>query len=144
MTVYVDNMRAQFGRDIMCHMWADTLEELLAMVDRIGVQRKWIQGHPTLSFGKHRSASWLHFDIALSKRALAVSAGATETDKYGPLEHTAKLAIASGKPHLIVYGEKRLAMIAELRHARRCKTNLVGGMGECLACDADQGEACRG
>lgn len=26
---------------------------------------------------------------------------------------------------------------------RRCDTNLVGGMGECIACDADQGEACR-
>lgn len=144
MTVYVDDMRAPFGNMVMCHMWADTLEELLAMVDRIGVQRKWIQGHPSLSFGKHRSASWVHFDITLSKRALAVSAGAIETDRYGPLEHTAKLAIASGKPHLIAYGEKRLNQIADLRNARRCETNLVGGAGECLACDAEQGEHCRG
>ena len=27
---------------------------------------------------------------------------------------------------------------------RRCETNLVGAAGECLACDADQGEHCRG
>jgi hypothetical protein len=69
MTVYVDDMRAPFGRLIMCHMVADTREELEAMADRIGVQRKWIQ-YP----GTHRE----HFDIALSKRALAVTAGAIE------------------------------------------------------------------
>ena len=69
MSVYVDDMRAKFGRMTMCHMIADTREELLAMVDRIGVDRKWIQ-----NAGTYRE----HFDIALSKRALAVAAGAKE------------------------------------------------------------------
>lgn len=69
MTVYVDNMRASFGRMKMCHMVADTSEELLAMADRIGVARKWIQKQGT----PHE-----HFDIAMSKRALAVKAGAVE------------------------------------------------------------------
>lgn len=64
MTCYVDQPIFPFGRMMMCHLWADTLDELLAMVDRIGVDRKWIQGHPDLSFGKHRNASWMHFDIA--------------------------------------------------------------------------------
>ena len=95
MTVFVDDMRAAFGRMVMCHMWADTLDELLAMADRIGVARKWIQGHPELSFGKHRRASWIHFDIALSKRALAIKAGAVETDRYGPVLHTARLDLAA-------------------------------------------------
>lgn len=115
MSVYVDDMRAPFGNMVMCHMWADSDDELLAMADRIGVQRKWIQGHATLSFGKHRNASWVHFDIAQSKRALAVKHGAIETDKYGPIEHTARLKIATGKPDLISYGEKQLASIANLR-----------------------------
>lgn len=53
----------------MCHMIADTKEELLAMVDTIGVQRKWIQKAGT---------PWEHFDISLAKRKLAVSAGAKE------------------------------------------------------------------
>lgn len=67
MSVYVDDMQAQFGRMKMCHMLADTDEELHAMADKIGVQRKWHQSPP-----KHDS----HYDIALSKRALAVAAGA--------------------------------------------------------------------
>ncbi|SDL06276.1 Protein of unknown function [Mesorhizobium muleiense] len=119
MAVYVDDMKAPFGNMVMCHMWADTDDELLAMVDKIGVQRKWIQGHQELSFGKHKRASWVHFDIAMSKRALAVKNGAVETDRFGPLEHTAKLAIAKGSEignaDLIAYGEKRLAMVAECR-----------------------------
>lgn len=69
MTVYVDDMRAPYGRMVMCHMIADTEGELLAMADAIGVARRWHQ-HP----GTYRS----HFDICLSKRARAVSAGAQE------------------------------------------------------------------
>jgi len=69
MTVYVDNMRAAYGRLIMCHMIADSDEELHAMARRIGVDTKWHQAPP-----RHDS----HYDIALSKRALAVSNGALE------------------------------------------------------------------
>jgi uncharacterized protein DUF4031 len=67
-TVYVDDMRAAFGRMIMCHMIADTEAELHAMADRIGVARKWFQRKP----------SGDHYDIALSKRRLAVQFGARE------------------------------------------------------------------
>jgi hypothetical protein len=69
MTVYVDDMRAPFGRMVMCHMTADSTEELLAMADRIGVQRRWLQ---------HAGTPKEHFDISLGKRALAVRAGAVE------------------------------------------------------------------
>lgn len=90
MSVYVDNMRAAFGRMVMCHMWADTRDELFEMADRIGIARKWFQ-RPTSVNLPGMNASWEHFDIAMSKRALAVKAGAIETDKYGPIEHTARL-----------------------------------------------------
>jgi len=89
MTVYVDNMRAQFGRMVMCHMWADTRDELFAMADRIGVARRWFQ-RPDYVGVPGMTASWEHFDIAQSKRALAVAAGAIETDRYGPLEFEAR------------------------------------------------------
>lgn len=69
MAVFVDDMQAPYGRMIMCHMGADTTEELLEMADRIGVQRKWLQ-HP----GTWRE----HFDICQSKRQLAISYGALE------------------------------------------------------------------
>lgn len=69
MSVYVDNMRAPFGRMKMCHMFADSTGELVAMADAIGVARKWIQFPGT---------SREHFDVALSKRALAIANGARE------------------------------------------------------------------
>jgi hypothetical protein len=69
MAVYIDNFNAPFGRMLMCHMIADTSEELLQMVDKIGVARKWIQ-YP----GTYKE----HFDICLSKKKLAVSFGALE------------------------------------------------------------------
>lgn len=69
MAVYVDDMRASYGRMVMCHMVADSEGELLAMADRIGVARRWHQ-YP----GTPKS----HFDIALSKRRLAVEHGAIE------------------------------------------------------------------
>jgi NRPS condensation-like uncharacterized protein len=72
MAVYVDDMRAPYGRMIMCHMAADTTDELLAMANRIGVSRKWLQ----------KPGTWQeHFDIARSKRALAVAAGAVEVTR---------------------------------------------------------------
>lgn len=69
MPVYVDNMKARYSRMVMCHMAADTTHELMAMADKIGVARKWIQKPGT----PHE-----HFDICQSKRAQAVEAGAVE------------------------------------------------------------------
>jgi hypothetical protein len=67
MSVYVDDMNARFGRMVMCHMVADSHEELIAMADKIGVARKWIQKGGTPGE---------HFDISLSKKQLAIQKGA--------------------------------------------------------------------
>lgn len=107
MTVYVDDVRHQFGRMVMCHMWGDSLAELLNMATAIGVSRRWLQQPP--------KASWVHFDISLGKKALAIKAGAVLTDKYGPVEHCARLAIASGDPKRVAYNQQKLADIAAIR-----------------------------
>lgn len=69
MAVYVDDMEAPYRGMVMCHMAADTTEELVAMARRIGVPPKWIQ-YP----GTQRE----HFDICRSKRKRAVLEGAIE------------------------------------------------------------------
>lgn len=72
MSVYVDCMRARYGRMIMCHMVADTDAELHAMASKLGIARRWHQKSGT----PHS-----HYDICLSKRAQAVNAGAIEIDR---------------------------------------------------------------
>lgn len=73
MAVYVDDMYlypiGQFRNMKMSHLVADTTDELLAMARKIGVNTKWIQ---------YPDTPREHFDIALSKRTLAVQHGAIE------------------------------------------------------------------
>ena len=72
MSVYVDNMRAKFGRMFMCHMVADTTGELHEMADKIGVKSKWIQDE-----GTYRE----HYDVCLSAKAKALKFGAKEISR---------------------------------------------------------------
>lgn len=69
MSVYVDDYRGKFGRMTMCHMMADTLTELHAMAQRIGMKREWFQdnGHGAP-----------HYDVCLSRRKWAIELGAIE------------------------------------------------------------------
>lgn len=77
MAVYVDDMQAAYGRMVMCHMLADSDDELHHMADRIGVARRWHQKQGT----PHS-----HYDICKAKRALAVKLGAIEIDRYKLVE----------------------------------------------------------
>lgn len=70
--VYVDDMQAKVGRMVMCHMLADTDLELHEMAAKIGVARRWHQ-----KAGSPHS----HYDICLSKKALAVQFGAKEISR---------------------------------------------------------------
>jgi hypothetical protein len=90
MSVYVDDVAIPFGKMLMCHMWADSLDELIAMAHKLELRIQWIQGHPTLSAPAYRKASWVHFDISKGKKTLAIQYGAILTDKYGPLEFEAR------------------------------------------------------
>ncbi len=76
MTVYIDTLKkyplegksSQVQRVFAngsCHMWADTLQELLMMADLIGLQRSWLQ-HPK---------GFPHFDLNESRRSTAIRYG---------------------------------------------------------------------
>lgn len=130
MTVYVDDIESGYGRMVMCHMWADTLDELLEMADAIGVQRRWLQRplsaangsdpryQPDPRLKRGMKASWVHFDIAKSKKAGALLRGAVLTDRFGPMEHEARLLVATGIPPLVERGNHKLEMVAAARSRR--------------------------
>jgi hypothetical protein len=77
MTVYVDAAVHRLGRMIMCHMVSPDVEELHRMAAAIGVARRWFQDPRTVP-----SVSRPHYDVAKSKRALALRRGAVEIDRY--------------------------------------------------------------
>lgn len=72
MSVYIDNARIPYGRMLMCHMFADTHEELVAMAKKIGLSIKHIQ---------HEGQPNEHFDVSSAYRAKAIKEGAVEVDQ---------------------------------------------------------------
>lgn len=70
----------------MCHMVADTLDELHAMADKIGIRREWFQENSSLP----------HYDVSLSRRTIAVQFGAIEIDRYRLVELIRKHRKESG------------------------------------------------
>lgn len=92
MTVYVDDMNADYRGMKMSHMLADTDEELHAMALTIGVARKWWQS-PEKTSGSH-------YDIALSKKAAAIKAGAVQITwkQAGCMNTRRKVTGELGKP----------------------------------------------
>lgn len=92
MAVYVDHGRLDFGRMKMSHMIADSLEELHAMADQLGLRREWFQAPgPKVSFP--------HYDVSQTKRELAVRLGAIECERVTFVGHLRRL-----RPVFGVYG----------------------------------------
>lgn len=69
MAVYVDQPGSKLGRMVMCHMLADSTEELLEMARIVGVPAHHIQ---------YPGTTKEHFDICLTKRKKALLFGAKE------------------------------------------------------------------
>lgn len=66
--VYIDSANISYRRMKMCHMVADTLEELHSMADQIGVSRRYFQD----------KTKYHHYDICLTKKRQALKLGAIE------------------------------------------------------------------
>jgi len=69
----------------MCHMTADSLEELHTMACKIGMERRWFQAPP--------NASHPHYDIPEDRREKALALGAQEVCKRGGLHYAARLGL---------------------------------------------------
>ncbi len=85
MSVYVDDLTGHgwqlHGRLVRsCHLFSDeSVEELLAFGRRIGLKDSWLM----VGSGRHPVP---HFDLVVSKRHAAVSAGAEELDRRRTVE----------------------------------------------------------
>ena len=75
MPVYVDKTRNAFGKMTLCHLMADTAEELHSMADKIGMKRCWFQNRRVP-----------HYDICQKQKTLALRAGAIEIDRKQTVE----------------------------------------------------------
>lgn len=75
MPVYVDKAKNHYKRMIMCHLLADTLEELHTFAKQIGLKREWFQ-----------NGSTPHYDLSLTKRKRAIQNGAIEIDNRKVVE----------------------------------------------------------
>ncbi len=88
MTVYVDRAfipaavpnGGRTVRSRWCHLSADTVEELHAFAERLGLRRAWFQSDT------HSIRGGWHYDVTAPKRALAVRLGAQEVDSYTLVE----------------------------------------------------------
>lgn len=77
MSVYVDELLKHGGSESFrwehsCHLYADSLDELHAFAEGLGLKRQWFQD----------KAGFSHYDLTVGKRAMAVKRGAMERDRY--------------------------------------------------------------
>ena len=83
MSVYVDHARNRYGRMLLNHMMADTTDELLEMVSRLGLSAQ----------DRHHD----HFDVCEAKRRKAIALGALPV-RSGDLVELRRRQRAEAKP----------------------------------------------
>ena len=72
MSVYIDSEFIKFGRMKMCHMVADTEQELEDMAIQLGLKLSWWQ---------YKGTPKSHFDVSKSIRQKAISLGAIPVER---------------------------------------------------------------
>jgi hypothetical protein len=74
MSVYVDQLYDYGWRlGASCQMIADSLDELHALANRVGLRRSWFQAPPKASFP--------HYDLTESRRTKAIALGAVSLSR---------------------------------------------------------------
>jgi len=71
MTVYVDNSRLPWRGQSWCHLVADSVAELHAFAERLGLKREWFQD----------KTRYPHYDVTVNVRRRALELGAIDGDK---------------------------------------------------------------
>jgi hypothetical protein len=71
MPVYIDKANLPYRNMKMCHMIADTEEELHDMALKIGMKKSWFQ----------KNASFPHYDVCLMRKKIALELGTIEVDR---------------------------------------------------------------
>ncbi len=71
MAVYVDDECIPWRGQKWCHLVADTLPELHAFAQQLGLRRTWFQ----------ERASYPHYDVTTSIRSRALKLGALHADR---------------------------------------------------------------
>ena len=90
MAVYVDKLfncerRPDWCWPYACHMYADTLEELHAMADKLCMKRNWFQDRPYFP----------HYDLTPTLRSRAIHYGAVESTRKQSCDYRHKLREAA-------------------------------------------------
>lgn len=81
MAVYVDREQIPWRGKLWCHLVADTLDELHAFAEALGLKRSWFQ----------ERASYPHYDVTMSVRERALKRGAISVGKTEMLDSARKL-----------------------------------------------------
>ena len=85
MAVYIDQSRNPYKNMVMCHMLADTPDELHEMALKIGMRLAWFQPHSTP-----------HYDVCRMRRLRALTHGAIEINRRETVEIIRKIRANTG------------------------------------------------
>lgn len=112
--IYVDESIFPLRGQPYCHVWADSVPELHAAAQAVGLKREWFQSFPD-------KASWNHYDCNPRIRQMLVDRGAMETDRFGASVQIAAQKVFTNNPTVIKYSWRRLMFYMRARLRRPCK-----------------------
>ena len=99
MAVYVDDSRLAWRGKSWCHLVADSINELHAFAEQLGLKREWFQDR----------TMYPHYDVTLKVKARALALGAYAGDKRTIITCAKRL-----KVELIASGHRDLLEVRSL------------------------------